>query len=526
LQTHRPVHRLRPHLEVLEDHSLLSGGVLDPTFGTGGVVTTAIGSSSSANAVTTYPQAGTANDGKVVVAGLSDVLRYNLDGTLDRSFGGSGVVTIKSQSTEDVAVQLDGKVVAAGTSGSANYNFAVVRYNADGSLDTSFGGKTGKGLVSTDINQRSWDFGERIALQADGKIVVAGYTTPYNTNVGTICDLALVRYNADGSLDTTFGSGGIVVRHFASPLYEASGSLGLDMAIDPGSSALDPNAGKIVVAARLENSLNGSRTVVARFNTNGSSDSSFGGGAGYVTVGTVDIGVSVTVQSDDRIVVAVTNGGLTRLNPDGTPDLTFGAGGTAPQPSVLQFKSVTTQPDGQILVAGAAMDVARYNRDGSLDTSFGVNGVAYATGVQASSALVPVDLALEPDGRIIVAGTIGSSAGIALARFLAAGPQIGSFTASPNPVTAGSSLTLTASNIVDFNPNSSVTHIAFYQDSNGDGKLDAGDTMLGYATQASPGVWTFPWVVSLAPGTDTLFAQAEDTYGAFGDPVGLPLTVQ
>ncbi|HKB40230.1 MAG TPA: hypothetical protein VKD72_27620, partial [Gemmataceae bacterium] len=101
---------------------------------------------------------------------------------------------------------------------------------------------------------------------------------------------------------------------------------------------------------------------------------------------------------------------------------------------------------------------------------------------------------------------------------LAAGPQIGSFTASPNPGAAGSDLTLTASNITDANPGAGITQVAFYQDSNGDGTLEPGtDTLLGYATQTSPGVWTFTG--SLASGTYTLFAQAEDSYGVFSDPL-------
>jgi hypothetical protein len=91
-------------------------------------------------------------------------------------------------------------------------------------------------------------------------------------------------------------------------------------------------------------------------------------------------------------------------------------------------------------------------------------------------------------------------------------------------VTAGSSVTLTASSIVDGNPNSTVTHVAFYVDSNRDGKLDSGDALLGYGTQTSPGVWTFTistagWV----PGNYTLFAQAEDNYGVFSDALAVSL---
>jgi uncharacterized delta-60 repeat protein len=189
------------------------------------------------------------------------------------------------------------------------------------------------------------------------------------------------------------------------------------------------------------------------------------------------------------------------------------------------------QADGKIMAAGyqggapRSFMVARYNpADGSLDTSFGVNGVAVATGVQLGTGFVRA--ALEPDGRIVVAGSAGSNS-FALARFLAAGPQIGSFTASPNPVMAGSSMTLTVSNITDLNPNSTVTQVAFYLDSNGDGTLEAGtDTFFGYGAQTSPGVWTLTVsTAGLTSGTYTLFTQALDSYGVFGDPFAITVTL-
>src|SRR6516162_5728962 len=147
---------LRPRLEPLEDRCLLSGGVLDPTFGTGGLVGTAIASIDDRSiAVATYPQEGTANDGKIVAAGSTSVtsghsvtdylavLRYNLNGTLDTSFGG----TVKGTATA-VAVQPDGKVVVAGSQPND-----VVRYNAVGTLDTSFGnGGVASMAISHSVN--------------------------------------------------------------------------------------------------------------------------------------------------------------------------------------------------------------------------------------------------------------------------------------------------------------------------------------------------------------------------------------
>jgi hypothetical protein len=140
-------------------------------------------------------------------------------------------------------------------------------------------------------------------------------------------------------------------------------------------------------------------------------------------------------------------------------------------------------------------------------------------------AYEPVDVTLEPDGRIVVAGSAGPSGtnSFALARFLAAGPQVGSFTANPNPVAAGSILTLTAANVVALNPGSTVTQVAFYADSNGDGVLEAGtDTLLGYGTQTGTGTWTLTFsTAGLTSGVYTFFAVAQDSYGVFADPLAV-----
>jgi uncharacterized delta-60 repeat protein len=211
----------------------------------------------------------------------------------------------------------------------------------------------------------------------------------------------------------------------------------------------------------------------------------------------------------------------------------------SPLPNDERARSLTIQPDGKIVVAGDSYDlsltngtdpfmVARYNAaDGSLDSSFGTGGIALSTGFNVSAD--KVDVALEPDGRIVVAGTapFGTSDRFALARFLAAGPQIGSFTASPSPVAVGSTVTLTAGNVVAINPGSTVTQVVFFVDSNNGGVLNAGDTLLDYGSQSSSGTWTFTFSTSgWAAASYTLFAQAEDSYGAFSDPVALALALE
>jgi hypothetical protein len=119
-------------------------------------------------------------------------------------------------------------------------------------------------------------------------------------------------------------------------------------------------------------------------------------------------------------------------------------------------------------------------------------------------------VALQPDGKIVVSAL--NSGIFGLARYLPSGPQIGSFTASPNPATTGSSRTLTAANITDGNPRATVTQVAFYYyDSTGTKQV------LGYGAQTSPGVWTLTVAVNLPAGSHAIYAQAEDSYGSFGD---------
>jgi uncharacterized delta-60 repeat protein len=177
--------------------------------------------------------------------------------------------------------------------------------------------------------------------------------------------------------------------------------------------AIDPSTNKVVVVAQLTQG----PVVVVRLNTNGSPDVSFGSnGAGYVSIATQCTNPAVAIQTDGRIVVTGTlfaDIELVRFNPDGTLDATFGSGGTVVTalPTTNEFaRAVTIQPDGKLVVAGVQDNafgagqfmVARYNPDGSQDTSFGVNGIAGETVVQVAND--QMDVALEPDGRIVVAG--------------------------------------------------------------------------------------------------------------------------
>ncbi|MGD9829982.1 MAG: putative Ig domain-containing protein, partial [Hyphomicrobiaceae bacterium] len=406
-----------------------------PQFGVAdGIVTTAVGNSDDhGHSVTIQP------DGKLIVAGLSfngvnsevALVRYNVDGKLDTTFGGGdGIVTAPIGSlvgSSSVTVQPDGRIVIVGSNG----EFAIVRYNADGTLDTSFGG--GDGIVTTIIGD-SGDHAFSVALQADGRIIVAG-TSLRVSAYGSNYDFALVRYNADGTLDTSFGAGdGFVTTPIPS-------SYTLGPSITSVTVQLD---GKIVVAGygRFGSTEEAEDFAVVRYNADGTLDTSFGDGDGIVTtpIGSwSDESHSVTLQPDGRIIVAgySRNGAsydiaLVRYNVDGTLDTAFGGGDgivTTPIGSLAFGYSVTLQPDAKIVVAGVTLDgsnadiaLIRYDNDGSLDTSFGGGDGIVTTAIGASGDYAN-SVALQPDGKIVVAGTslIGDTYDFAVVRYNADG---------------------------------------------------------------------------------------------------------
>ena len=341
-------------------------------------------------------------------------------GDLDPAFGGGGKVTTAfGTNTDDEAHALalapDGKIVVAGSShNGTNYDFALARYNADGSLDSTFGNG---GKLTTGIGA-SHDEAHALALAPDGKIVAAG--TSYN---GTNTDFALVRYNADGSLDSTFGSGGKVVTPIG-----AGDDYANDLALAPD--------GKIVVAGRSYNGTNFD-FALARYNADGSLDASFGSGGKVVTpIGSgYDQAFALALAPDGKIVAGgqsyagSTNMdfALVRYNADGSLDTTFGNGGkvvTAIGSGFDWATGLALAPDGKIVVTGASSNgmnfdfaLVRYNADGSLDTTFG-NGGKLTTAIGANEDLARA-VALAPDGRIVVAGEsdTGTNIDFALARY-------------------------------------------------------------------------------------------------------------
>ena len=404
-----------------------AAGDLDPTFGVGGKVTTEF--STRQGRVNTVAWQ---TDGKLVSAGESGasgsnpklaLARYDADGSLDTTFGGDGEVTTDFTSKEDyalaVAIQSDGKIVAVGESGAGGSNpkFALARYNADGSLDTSF---DADGKLTTDFSQGE-DLAWTVAVQPDGKIVAGGDALGHNPT------WALARYNTDGSLDTTFGGDGTVTTDFTSYPEDL-----LALAIQPdgmilaagGSGFGDPN----------EN------FVLARYGADGSLDMSFGADGKVTTSFTrhPDVAFAMGLQADGKIVVAGQASlavrptfALARYNPDGSLDSSFGQDGKV----TTDFTpggddgayTMTFQADGKIVAAGQAggknfnwkFAVVRYNTDGSLDTSFGGDGKVTTDFTDGYEAAYGV--AIEADGKIVAAGPSGCCPPeVAVARYLAA----------------------------------------------------------------------------------------------------------
>lgn len=377
---------------------LAQAGGLDPTFGDGGRVTTDF---IGPNFDTGYSVVVAQADGKIVVAGYTygdgvadfALVRYMPDGNLDASFGTAGRVTTDMGSRNDVLrsliIQPDGKIVAGGT---GQTGFALVRYNYDGSLDASFGNN---GKVISIIGNYSSLYS--IELQPDGKIVAVGYTSS-NSFAN---DLALARYNMDGSLDASFGASGIVITDFS-----GDNDVGQDIAIQTD--------GKIVVVG----SFGGADFALVRYNSNGSVDNSFGSN-GKVTTSFGGLGAiaqGVVLQPDGKIVAAgfVMQSGLAsrdfavaRYNGDGSLDTGFGTGGrvtTDNGNSNDQGCGVGLQSDGKIVVVGEQSLVARYNSNGSLDTGFGGDGLVQNNfgSINARTSSV----AIQSDDKILIAGDI------------------------------------------------------------------------------------------------------------------------
>ena len=442
----------------------LADGALDKTYGNNGY---------SKSVPMRHPSAVLQPDGKIIVGGYTMInnsndfalARFNTDGSLDNSFSWDGLVTLDFSSTgdylNDIALQPDGKIIAVGRSDSQSGNLSsIARFNRDGTLDNSFlnGGKSLSTVPSVF---------DAVTVQADGKIVVAG---------DAYGQIMVTRLLPDGSLDNTFSADGITT--VSSGVFSSPRTL----AIDPGGKILvgglvaqagftnfliarlradgetdmsfsgdgrqetDFGADESVQALALQpdgkilavgSSDSGSEVdfAMARYNPDGSLDYSFSSdGIDVAAVGNeADFAFAVAIQPGNKILIAgwsmVGNGvdySVLRLLPDGSVDLSFAKRGKLLdyKPSgYSQFKATAVQKDGKIIAVGFAntghnmqFAVARYNVDGSLDRGFADNGMRTINFGLATS--LAYDVAIQPDGAIVVAGCAGGGNNyyIALAR--------------------------------------------------------------------------------------------------------------
>lgn len=380
-----------------------SDGSLDAAFDTDGIATMAIGTTNDvAQSVNVVP------NGKIVAVGHTDnagpdfaVARFNPDGSPDSTFGKRVITALEAldDNARSTVIQPDGKIVVAGTSHTgSDRDFAVARYRPDGMLDTTFGTQ---GRVVTPVGT-SWDSGAAVTLGPHGTIVVAGQSM-----IGQVNHFAVVRYNPDGTLDTSFGGTGKII----TPVANSSVAT---------SIARQAN-GKIVVGG-VACGISECDFAAVRYNTNGSLDTTFDGDGKVVTsIGENDQANAIAIQPDGKILLAggdihVDTGSsfkLLRYNTNGSLDLSFSNDGkvTIPNGSASVVNSIDLQSDGKIVAAGATRDaagdfdfaLARLNTDGSLDTSFDGDG-RVQTALLPGSLELAFAVAVSPDGQIVAAG--------------------------------------------------------------------------------------------------------------------------
>jgi uncharacterized delta-60 repeat protein len=386
------------------DSANAAAGTLDPTFGEGGTVETNFGNVVPSAAVLQ-------SDGKIIVTFATnfELARYFSDGTLDTGFGNGGSVqTVFSGSlafAEAVAVQPDGKIVVAGQVQNPNFDvFALVRYNSNGSLDARFGSG---GRVITSLGFPG--VGESVLIQPDGKIllgatVLGGKRQPNRT--------VLARYNPDGSLDATFGNRGTV------SVVAIQGVTKLALLSDGDILALNGGAiAQFSSTGTLRPTVTGGAIVAI----GGGGAEAFQSDSRYVLAQAVVVGVARNRDLDTRVV---------RFTAAGQVDPTFntqtfdfvGEGGSG---NIDTTSAVAIQSDGKVVLSGThshafsnALNVlVRLKSNGTFDSTFGANGIV-TNNLPAGTDGLEVVL-IQPDGKILTVGTANNFTNLTLARYLA-----------------------------------------------------------------------------------------------------------
>jgi uncharacterized delta-60 repeat protein len=373
----------------------------NPFFSGDGVVSTDFGNTTGE----TGRAVSIMSDGRIVVAGTVNndfaVSRYNPDGSLDNTFSADGKNTTDINLVDKalaMTVQADGKIIVVGST-DADTNLVVVRYLANGDLDTSF---NGTGLITTTIaTSTTTETNATVLVQPDGKIVVAGTTD----------DTYLIqRYTAAGALDTSFSGNGVDKGNFKAQ-HDYSEIYAMARQAD----------GKLLVAGRVYQGSSAYDSAIARYNTDGTLDTSFNGtGKKVFDTGSSKEAINdIQLQADGKIVLAGTTGStpaglLVRLNADGSMDTgfdgdgiaTFSAAGTS-----TVFNSLSILGTGQIMVGGVTDSkdvVARFDATGALDTTFNTTG--YQVNAFGSIGRAIYDTAVTADGKFVAAGEVSNNA--------------------------------------------------------------------------------------------------------------------
>jgi uncharacterized delta-60 repeat protein len=460
-------------------------GALDPTFGTGGKAVFTFGNCfGSSVAVQT--------DGRILVGGQSFVasndfalVRFNADGSPDTAFGSSGKVTTDFSANDDscsrVRALSDGGILAAGTStGGSGKDFALARYLADGSLDTTFDPVGHDGKVHLDFGMGNDETCSDMIVQPDGKIILVGYV---DTGSGT--DYGIARFNADGSLDTTFDTDGRQTVDFA-----ATNDVATSVALQPDGRILV--AGYSVIGGAYGFSM-------ARLNADGSLDTTFGTG-GLVTTDvnpmTFDYCQRILVLAGGKILAAGSSNSdfaLVRYTANGALDPTFGTGGivtTDIDGTADTAYDLAELSDGKILAAGSTTSdfaMACYQPNGALDPTFGTGGKV-VTDLSGSNDQCRA-LAVRSNGKILLAGTAGNSTEFAVARYGAA--LTASATNAPVLRVKGKKKRLTSNSRIRLRGSAT-------------GSVTSVTCKLGKRTRVARGTATWKTSIRLAPGRNVI----------------------
>jgi uncharacterized delta-60 repeat protein len=333
-------------------------------------------------------------DGKIVLVGdiVRDnqqdefaLVRINTDGTLDTTFGNNGVVIAmlgaNADSIRKVRLQADGKIVVVGQSYKVGegYNFMIVRYNSNGTLDTTF---NSTGFVTYNVSGESDDYAGEIVVQPDGKLVIAG-------NSGS--NIVLMRYHTNGTLDTTFDGDGLLI------ITTASGGAAGQVIVLPD--------GKLLVTG-YRNDGTKPNFLLMRLNSDGSLDTSFGtGGSTTTSVSSSANYISSTDRQSDGKIVVVGSSYIARYSADGILDTTFGTGGQTLVPSPYETNFVRVTADDKILVSSRG--AYRFTANGQLDTHFNNSGFRHMGIINLTCFSSTIDI--QSDGKLLIGGNCGGS---------------------------------------------------------------------------------------------------------------------